>query len=278
MSAVRAVEDTPPAGSGHPDVKRALSLVKTADPAGERLLAEGIWPHEALLDSGTPVEAFLVCPEAAWSERARALVDDVAAVAEHVHRISARTLARLAQRDRPDGLVSIARPRRWRPEDLTFDESALVLVADGLETPGNLGTLVRTLDACRGDALVVTDRRTTVVHPKVFRASHGTSLSVPWIGFDDTDEAAEWLQGLGFTVLLADNAAPGQPPVAYQDADWSGRTAVVLGNERYGVSSAWRAHSFGRVAIPMLGRADSLNAAVAGSVLLYEARRAKSGW
>ena len=144
-----------------------------------------------------------------------------------------------------------------------------MLVADGLETPGNLGTLIRTLDACAADALVVTDRRTPVLHPKVFRASHGASLSVPHVVFDDTDAAAAWLAERGFSVLLADTGADA---VAYRDADWSGRIALVLGNERYGVSPAWRASGARAVAVPMLGRGDSLNAAVAASVLLFEAR------
>jgi TrmH family RNA methyltransferase len=163
----------------------------------------------------------------------------------------------------------VALPRRWAPQDLTFGDQALVLVADGLETPGNLGTLIRTLDACAADALVITDRRTPVLHPKVFRASHGASLTVPYVVFADTDAAAGWLRGHDFTVLLADTA---DDAVGYHDADWTGRVALVLGNERYGVSAAWRARESRAVAVPMLGRGDSLNAAVAASVLLFEAR------
>jgi len=256
-------------GVGHPAIRRALGLVRASDPEGMRLLVEGIWAHEALLETGTPVESAWFCPEAMWSDRARELAETVAARAGEAARISARTLHRLVERDRPDGLVSVTLPRRWRPADLTFASQALVLVADGLETPGNLGTLIRSLDACAADALVVTDRRTSVLHPKVFRASHGASLSVPQVGFDDTGAAAEWLEQQGFTVHLADTAGDA---VDYRTADWSGRTALVLGNERYGVSPAWRARGSRSVVVPMLGRGDSLNAAVAASVLLFEAR------
>jgi len=259
----------PQVGAQHGAVRQALGLARGADPDGARLLAEGIWAHEALLDTRTPIDTFYVCPEAMWSDRAVELARAVAAQAGETYRISSRTLGRLVERDRPDGLVSVARPRVWAPADLVLDEQALVLVADGLETPGNLGTLIRSLDACAADALVVTDRRTPVVHPKVFRASHGTSLSVPQVEFAATDEAVGWLRNAHFQVLLADTAAGAVP---YREADWSGRVALVLGNERYGVSAAWRKHGFGAVAVPMLGRADSLNAAVAASVLLFEAR------
>ena len=261
--------DLPQVGAQHDAVRQALALLRGADPAGVRVLVEGIWAHEAVLDSYTEIEAFYVCPEAMWSDRAADLARAVAERAAVTYRISSRTLGRLVERDRPDGLVSVARPRTWTPADLVLGEQALVLVADGLETPGNLGTLIRTLDGCAADALVITDRRTPVVHPKVFRASHGASLSVPHVEFAATAEAAGWLQDQGFRVLLADTAADAVP---YREADWSGRVALVLGNERYGVSSAWREHGFRAVAVPMLGRADSLNAAVAASVLMFEAR------
>ncbi len=256
-------------GAQHPAVREALGLVRSADPTGRRVLVEGIWAHEALLATGTPVECFLCSPEPEWSDRARDLARSTVAHADAAYRISAKTVRRLVERDRPDGLVSLARPRTWTTDELEFGADALVLVADGLETPGNLGTLIRTLDACAADALVVTDRRTPVVHPKVFRASHGTSLSVPHVEVADTDAAAAWLQDAGFRVLLADTATDAVP---YREADWSGRVALVLGNERYGVSAAWRARARGTVEVPMLGRADSLNAAVAASVLLFEAR------
>jgi TrmH family RNA methyltransferase len=262
-------DQLPRVGAGHAAVKRALGLVRSADPGGTRVLVEGIWAHEALIDTGTPIESAWLCPEAMWSERAGDLAAEVAELAAESARISTRTLQRLVARQRPDGLVSVALPRQWRPKDLAFDDQALVLVADGLETPGNLGTVIRTLDACAADALVVTDRRTSVLHPQVFRASHGSSLSVPNVTFDDTATAADWLRGHGFSVLLADAAENATP---YRDVDWTGRVALVVGNERYGVSDAWRRPGYPAVAVPMLGRGDSLNAAVAAGVLLYEAR------
>jgi len=263
------IDQLPRVGAGHASVKRALGLVRSADPDGSRVLVEGIWAHEALLDTGTSIESAWLCPEAMWSERAGDLAAAVAEVAAESARISTRTLQRLVARERPDGMVSVIRPRQWQPADLTFGEQALVLVADGLETPGNLGTVIRTLDACAADALVVTDRRTPVLHPQVFRASHGASLSVPSLAFDDTTSAAGWLRWHDFSVLLAD-AVEGATP--YRDVDWSGRVALVLGNERYGVSPAWRGFGHPAVAVPMLGRGDSLNAGVAAGVLLFAAR------
>ena len=87
-------------------------------------------------------------------------------------------------------------------------------------------------------------------------------------------DAAAWLTGHGCTVYLADT----DQSVSYRAADYGGRTALVVGSERYGISPAWYQPGFRRIGIPMLGSADSLNVAISASVLLYEARARKDGW
>jgi RNA methyltransferase, TrmH family len=188
--------------------------------------------------------------------------------------VSAKTLERIGERGQPDGLLSVVRLPWREPELLKFGPSALVLVADAVEIPGNLGTLIRTLDAVRADALVLTNRRTRLTHPKVFRGSQGTVLTVPSVEFEALPSALGWLRAGGFRVLLADtdDATP------YRSVDYSGRVALVVGSERYGISPGWYEHGFERVAVPMLGTADSLNVSVSASVLLYEARARQFGW
>ena len=149
-----------------------------------------------------------------------------------------------------------------------------MLVADAVEIPGNLGTLIRTLDAVRADALVLTNRRTRLTHPKVFRGSQGTVLTVPSVEFADAGRRGAVAAARRFRVLLADT----DDARHYRRADYSGRVALVVGSERYGISPAWYEHGFERVAVPMLGSGDSLNVSVSASVLLYEARARQSGW
>jgi tRNA G18 (ribose-2'-O)-methylase SpoU len=184
-------------------------------------------------------------------------------------------LKRISERDRPDGLLSIALLREWRPEDIQFAPSALVLVADSMEIPGNLGTLIRTADAARVDCIVLTNRRTRLTHPKVFRASQGMILTVPIIEFEQSDAAADWLQENEFDVYLADT----DDARNYRSFRYRGRrTAFVLGAERYGIPKAWYRSDFHRVTVPMLGAADSLNVSISAAVLLYEARAQKEKW
>lgn len=261
-----------PVGAQHPSVKQLIALQRTGEP--DRFAAEGLWAHEVLLDAGVVIETFLVCPDALRTDLARAIVEPVARHAEHTYEISAKTLARVTDRDDPDGLVSVARMPTWTPDSLAFGDTALVLVADGIETPGNLGTLIRTLDACAADALVLTNRRTRLTNPKVFRASHGMSVRVPSVDFDGPSDAAQWLRDNGFTIYLADANAE----VNYRKMRLARRITIVMGNERYGISKPWYDGDFEILTIPMLGAADSLNVSVSASVLLYEARAQLNDW
>lgn len=266
-------------GLSHPRIKQAVTLIKNTAPNRSRLfVAEGLWASNALLAAGLPVRTFFWCPEAIYSDEARKRSVELAERAEAAYRVSEKTMARICERDKVDGLVSVAQMPFWEPDTVPLSDDALVVVADGIEIPGNLGTLIRTLDACGAECLVLTNRRTRMTHPKVFRGSHGMSLTIPFLEFEQPDDAASWLVDRGFTVLLADTDPPDVPAVHYRHVDYSGRTAIVLGNERYGISRPWYGHGFGSVLVPMLGAADSLNVAISASVLLYEARARKSGW
>ncbi|RJQ81637.1 TrmH family RNA methyltransferase [Amycolatopsis panacis] len=237
-------------------------------------VAEGLFENNIVLESGVAVDTFLWCPEAAYSDESRTRAEQLADRAKRAYRVSGKTLARLAERPNPDGLVTIARLPDWDPAEFTFGTDALVLVTDALEIPGNLGTLLRTMDACAADCLVMTNRRTRMTHPKVLRSSQGMSIKVPSLDFDEVDDAIGWLRRNEFRVFLADT----DDSVNYRKPDYRGRTALVVGSERFGISRPWYDAGFARVGIPMLGSADSLNVSVSASVLLYEARARKNGW
>jgi TrmH family RNA methyltransferase len=262
-------------GLQHPAIKQVQQIQHNTAPNRHRLfVAEGLWAHNMLLETGAPIDTFFWCPEAIYADEAHRRAAEIATRAAAAYRISQRTLEKISERDKPDGLLSLAALPRWDAAELRFGPTALALVADGVEIPGNLGTLIRTLDACRADCLVLTNRRTRLTHPKVIRASQGTVLTVPAVEFTSVEDAADWLDDKGFTVLLADT----DDAVNYRQADYSGRTALVVGSERYGVAKPWYERGYARVAVPMLGAGDSLNVSVSASILLYEARARKSAW
>jgi TrmH family RNA methyltransferase len=259
----------------HPAVKDVLAIQNNTAPNRFGLfVAEGLWAAKIALDTDLRVDTFYWCQELAHSDEATKRGHELADRARRTFLVSDKTLARMAERGNPDGILATVEMPHWHPDEVRLGNSALVLVADGIEIPGNLGTLIRTLDACRADLLIVTNRRTRMSHPKVLRASQGMSVRVPHIEFEDTGEAISWLQKRHFTVYLADT----DESLHYRRLDYARRTALVVGGERYGITKPWYQHSFRRVGVPMLGYADSLNVSVSASVLLYEARAHKDGW
>jgi TrmH family RNA methyltransferase len=262
-------------GLRHPvaDLIRDIQNNRTGIPR-RTFVAEGLYEINMVLATGVEVDSFLWCPEAAYSDESAKRAAELAGRARRSYQISPKTLDRLAERPNPDGLLCIAQLPDWRPEEIRLAGDSLVLVADAMEIPGNLGTLIRTLDACAADCLVLTSKRTRLTHPKVLRSSQGMNMKVPSVEFAEIADAIGWLRQHSFTVYLADT----DDSISYRQADFGGRTALVVGSERYGISPRWYEEGYGRIGIPMLGSADSLNVSVSASVLLYEARAQKDRW
>jgi TrmH family RNA methyltransferase len=266
-----ALDRLPPAGPSHDDVRGYSRARRNLLPRAEHVTAvAGGWAHEAVLRSGATVDAVLWCPGERPYPALEATAAAVARVAGRAVRISERTLARVHPGLTAPALLSVVRLPRWPSSRLRSAATGLVLVADGIEYAGNLGTLIRTADACAVDAVVLTGGTARVTHPKAFVASRGTVLTTPVLEYAEVADARTDLAAAGFTTYVADPAGA----TSYRDAGLgSGRTAVVVGSESEGVAEEWRT-GLTRVSIPMRGRADSLNVATSAAVLLFEARGA----
>jgi TrmH family RNA methyltransferase len=258
--------------AGHPDVRRYSRARRHLLPREDRVTTvSAAWAFEEVLRSGAVVESALWCP--AERPPGGRLLDRVAAevvaTAGSAHRISERTLARIHPGLAAPALVAVVRLPTWEPAEVLGRGAGLVLVADGIEYAGNLGTLVRTADACAADAVVLTSGTARVTHSKTFVASRGTVLTLPVLEYGSVARARHDLAAAGFTAYVADPAGP----TSYREAGLgSGPTAVVVGSEGDGVSAEWRSAGLTRVSIPMRGRADSLNVAASAAVLMFEAR------
>jgi TrmH family RNA methyltransferase len=175
--------------------------------------------------------------------------------------VSARVLARMSYRAEPEGVLAVvAIPDRTLPEEPT-----LLLVAVGIEKPGNLGAMARTADAAGADALLVADARSDPWNPNAIRASTGAVFALPIVDVTREDVAR---------LALRKVAAVVGARTAYTDADLARPTAILVGSEDDGLDDGWRSLADTQVAVPMHSRAvDSLNAATTAAILLFEAVR-----
>jgi tRNA G18 (ribose-2'-O)-methylase SpoU len=254
------------AGAQHPRVKQFLSLKRNLKGNPDRLVPlEGLWELTRAVNAGLELRAFFVCDELLRGDAGRTMAERVQATGVHSYAVSAKVFERMADRDGPDGLAAIAALPAFDWASIALGPSNRVVVLDGLEIVGNVGTVIRCADATGCDAVVLTNRRVRLTHPKLVHSSMGMSLTVPVIEAEP-DEAVAWLRAHGFRIVCTDT----EQSVSYRRADYTGRVAVVLGSERYGISAPWHAAEDVRVGIPMAGRVDSLNVGNAAVLVLYE--------
>jgi RNA methyltransferase, TrmH family len=172
----------------------------------------------------------------------------------------------------PQGIAALLVPPVWDMARLFAGkvERPLLLVAVGLQDPGNMGTLVRSAEAFGATAVLTTPGTVSEWNQKALRASAGSVFRVPVA--DVTEEKLMELRAKGIRVFAA--VAEGAVPIA--EAELVGGCALMIGNEGAGLNEEWLRLADARVMIPMPGAVESLNAAVAGSLLLYEAARQRA--
>jgi TrmH family RNA methyltransferase len=234
-------------------------------------LVDGAREVRRALDAGVEVVEAFVAPALAARADGTAILDRLTAAGTCID-VAEAALDRLAFGDRSEGVVAVIRTPPVDLGRLVVDADPLVVVAEGIEKPGNLGAILRSADGAGASALVVADARTDPFNPNAIRASLGTIFAVPLAAASSRDVLA-WLADHGIRPL----AATARGVTAYTDEDLRGPTAIVLGSEAGGLSVAWDDPRVTSVRIPMHGVADSLNVSVAAAVLLYEARRQREG-
>jgi RNA methyltransferase, TrmH family len=179
--------------------------------------------------------------------------------------ISESAAASISDLATPTGLVAVT-PVRLQPVEKLFEQARPLLILADLNDPANVGTLLRTADALGCPGVLFGRLGIDPHHPKVARASMGAIFRLE-IGVGEPQEAALAAEAAGARILGL--SASGIP---LEEEGWEGRTALVVGNERHGLG-AWEGLCERLLAIPMRGRAESLSAAAAGSIALYEASR-----
>jgi len=242
---------------------------------GRRRLAliEGIRLVEEALGAGLPFRGALISPELDRTARGASLRADLARRAVPIEETAARTFAALAATDTPQGVLAIVEPRDWTLADIPAGRGRALLVLDGVQDPGNVGTLIRTAHALGAGGTVALRGTADVLNPKALRAAMGATFRHPVVTLDDAAFIA-WARTAGVTLWAT--AADGEPlPRGAVGADAAGPVAVIVGNEGAGIRPALNAVAAKRVAIPLAAGAESLNVAVAAGILLYEVLRGR---
>jgi TrmH family RNA methyltransferase len=256
----------------NPAVKHVCALRSRRTREKEQLtLLEGYRELSRGNEYGMEIIEVFFCREMFLGENEFPLLDKLAAKGAKIAEVSPHLMAKMTYRDRPEGLIAVARMRKHELSKFAYKPNGLYIIAEAVEKPGNLGSILRSADAAGADGLIICNKCTDIYNPNVIRASTGALFSVP-MAEAGTEETIKWLKGNKVKSL----AATPHTDLLYTDVDMTPSVAIVVGTEQHGLSQQWLDHADVGIRIPMLGKIDSLNVATAATILLYEAARQRS--
>lgn len=227
------------------------------------------------LAAGCPLQTVYFCLSC-LSDYAQSVLDRLQALPDETAprfiEVTKPVLAKIAYRDDADGLMAVV-PQVHRslndlPNIIGGNRSALLVVLEAVEKPGNLGAVLRVADGAGADAVLVCGGGTDLYNPNVLRASRGACFTVPTLTAETPDVLAI-LADLGVQTLATTPAADH----SWHDTNLSQPVAIVLGTEHDGLSDHWLNAANKQISLPMAGSGDSLNVSTTAAILLYEAVR-----
>ncbi|MDN3504416.1 MAG: RNA methyltransferase [Rhabdochlamydiaceae bacterium] len=225
-----------------------------------------------LSEGETEIDMLFYCPELFLQDNEKDLIEKVGEKTTQIYRLPKAIFEKISMRDRPDGLALIAKQKRlgfFELEEILKNEAnPFFCIAESIEKPGNLGSILRSCDAVGINGLIVCDECTDVYNPNVVRSSVGTLFTVPIFQLTSKETIA-LLYRYNCAIVTTSPSAKQN----YTDVDYRGAVAIAMGTEQVGLTEQWFNEKFEQVSIPMMGKADSLNVANATTLLLYEVLR-----
>jgi TrmH family RNA methyltransferase len=278
--------------TANPRIKMLLKLKEARERRSQGLcLIEGRDEIRLAIRAGVKIEEIVYAREGGASAADRALMDELrgggADFGAEFIEVSQKVLARLAYREHPDSILAVA---LCPPASLADFEARLprsgngivLILLEGVEKPGNIGAVLRSLDAARMDGLIACSCRTDLANPNIIRASKGSVFTLP-VAECTSEEAHSWLLRRGYRIFALH---PDGGEVYFEHKFYEPRMdahpgadhrpqnmAFVFGAEHDGLSPFWLKHAHARLTIPMQGEVNSLNIAQAATLIAYEAMR-----
>ena len=251
---------------------KQLETKKYRDRFGRFVIESPVWIRESLSVS---IETDFVIYSDSYDqyggEEATSLLNVLEENGIDLYRVDDALFGYISGTQTPQGIMAVVAKPDW-PEDVLSRNGSNILVLDRVADPGNLGTMLRTAEAAGFEAVIVLKGSTDPYGGKVSRASAGALMRLPVFFMEDGKELQERMQTCGKKILCTDPLSDN----SYFDIDIAENTALVIGNEAKGVSEDIFERADVTCGIPMNGRTESLNAAVAAAVIMYESVRQRS--
>lgn len=213
------------------------------------------------------IQSLFVSQECFLGENEEALIMEIEHSGTHVFELPRKIFEKISYRDRPDGLIAICKIPDFSLLNQKLEGNFFAII-EGVEKPGNLGTILRTAEGAGVDAVFVVDSRLDLFNPNVIRASTGTLFTLP-VYITDLASLLRFLKTHSIRTL----AVTPEVSTYYFEENLKESIAFLFGSEQYGLSEFAKTNADGKVSIPMKGSADSLNLAMSAGILFYETIR-----
>ncbi len=233
-------------------------------------LAEGVRLVEEALAAELPLRGAAISPALEATTRGRALKSALERRAVPIEPVSETELTALADTEHPQGVVAVVEPRRWTLSDIAVAPGRPILVLDGVQDPGNVGTMLRSALGLGAAGVVALKGTAELASPKVVRGSMGALFRLPAV-MTDAEALVAWARERELELWVA--AADGEPLEPGAERHHAAAIGLVVGNEGAGVGPVLAAAARRRVAIRLAPGAESLNVAIAAAILLREVAR-----
>jgi TrmH family RNA methyltransferase len=253
----------------NPQIKEAVTIREAGRKKGRStFLIEGVHLIESAIRAGAEIDRVFFTGSFSAKREGQGILKTLAKTNRNVFEVAPRVLNKIADTDTPQGAVAIVTYFSPALATLQLEEPPLIVVADGIQDPGNLGTIIRTSDAAGAGGVLLLPGACDPFTSKTVRATAGSIFNIPVVQ-TDRQNLLEWIgkRKIHLAVTAAD------APNSVFDADLGVPVALVFGNEARGVSESLRKAADLIVKIPVYGKAESLNVATSAAVCLYEAVR-----
>jgi len=238
----------------------------------KRFIFEGVRNINNAIQEKWKIEAFIYSPENELSRWANGVLQS--SQASFHYELPLDLLKKLSDKEDVSELIAVAHIRGDNLKNIPVSENFLAIVFDRPSSPGNLGTLIRSGDALGASGIIITGHAVDLYDPETIRATTGSFFSFPFVRLSSHQELATWIVSLKEQLLDLQIVATDETGDKIIDNfDFKNPTILLVGNEKNGLSTAYKEMSDAIVKIPIQGFASSLNVACASSIIIYEINR-----
>ena len=244
---------------------KSLQMKKTRDEYG-KFLIEGEKLFLEALDYNVPISMVLISQSYAESSKHQEYAAALTGRNIPLHYADDRVFKRVCETETPQGIIAVAEKLKYDIDNIISKDKLSLILLHELRDPGNVGTIIRAADACGLDAVAISKGSADLYNGKTIRATMGSLFHIPVIQSVDTAEIIDKLKQRGVVTIGADPHSS----INCTELPYQMKSAIIIGNESQGISSEIKEMLDINTTIPMPGRAESLNAGIAASILMYE--------